>query len=157
MEKGLIDDLWTRGGAHVIAVGALVDVARQHAAEIDAPDIEQWAFNGNYSASIHLLIGFAFELLLKSAYLLSGGDKANLSQRGIGQDLIKAFDSAEELGFRSDAENLRSILEYLREPHLKHYFRYGGPAQIAMPDLDATLVALHTLAGELQIQLANLP
>ena len=141
----------------MIAVGALVDVARQHAAEIDAPDIEQWAFNGNYSASIHLLIGFAFELLLKSAYLLSGGDKANLSQRGIGQDLIKAFDSAEELGFRSDAENLRSILEYLREPHLKHYFRYGGPAQIAMPDLDATLVALHTLAGELQIQLANLP
>ena len=138
------------GGGHVIGAEALIERARDYVQEIDAADSEKIIFNGKYSASIHLLIGYAFELLLKTAYLAHGGDPAKLGNRGIGHDLIAALNEAEAVGFRSEVITLRWIVEHVRAPHLVHQFRYGGMGTIEMPDLNLTLEAMNGLAYELR-------
>lgn len=152
-ELDLARQLWTMGGGHVIGTEAVVERARRYVEEVGAEDPEQVIFNGKYSASIHLLIGYAFELLLKSAYLAHGGDPKKLGSRGIGHDLVVALDKAEACGFKSQVEHLRWIVERVREPHLAHQFRYGGMEKIEMPDLKHTLEAMNGLAYELQVLL----
>ncbi|QLC24623.1 hypothetical protein HFP57_05985 [Parasphingopyxis algicola] len=144
----LADDLWTRGAGHVLGVQALVDAASESAIADGASDVSQMTFNGRHSASIHLLVGFAFELLLKTAFLLHGGNSKDLGPSCIGHDLLTALDKAEEVGFQSNCANLRWFVENLREPHKKHWFRYGGPDSVTMPAIELTLPALDALARE---------
>lgn len=149
------DDLWTRGAGHLIGAKALAATAREDAMRTAANDVEQTVFNGKYSASIHLLIGFAFELLLKSAFILNGGNARELSVRGIGHDLLLALDKAEGVGFTSSDPRLRLIAERLRESHLSHQFRYGGLDKFHMPELSVTLLVLETLIVEIRQSLSE--
>lgn len=143
----IADDLWTRGAGHVLAAQALVEIARQDAVQRNAPDVEQAIFNGKYSASIHLLIGFSYELILKAAYLVNDGEQSKL--KSIGHDLVAALESAQSVGFETSVNNLRWIMDNVREPHLRHHFRYGGPDAIQMPGLELTLPALEILTREI--------
>jgi hypothetical protein len=147
MDIGLADGHWTMGKSHLLALGAVIDTARAEAEKAGEIDPEHTVFSGPYSASIHLLAGYALELLLKSACYLHGGEGG---VRKLGHDLTAVLDEAEKLGFVSSAEQLRAVVGYLRAPHLNHQFRYGGADEVAMPDLDATLEVLYCVCHELQ-------
>jgi hypothetical protein len=65
--------------------------AIRHAEERGIKDPERFASNGQFSLSIHYLVGLGFELMLKAAYVLHGGeaDDEHL-RRAIGHDLLRA-------------------------------------------------------------------
>lgn len=151
----LADDLWTRGAAHVLGADLLIRESTRNFDQ-DGVDYDQLVFNGPYSASTHLLIGFAFELLLKAAYLAHGGSPARLGPKGIGHDLEDAYRAAIDVGFCSAVSNLEWLVKNLRLPHLKHHFRYGGPERITMPDFKFTMPALETLAREVRAKIIKL-
>lgn len=154
MDREFARELWTMGGGHALGAEAVVRTAQQWAQEIQADDPEKAIFNGKYSASIYLLLGYGYELLLKSAYIAHGGDRRKIGNGGFGHDLRAALDAAEELGFRSAAPNLREIIELLQIPHDKHHFRYGGMDQFPLPaNVEAVVASLHHLASELQLLL----
>ena len=111
------------------------------------PDEEGAAFTGAYSPSIHLLIGYSFELPLKATYIHHGGDRDSL-RRDLGHDLSSALKAARRAGFRTSIENLVWILEHLRDPHRGHEFRYGQREKVTMPAFSLTLPALNALARE---------
>jgi len=142
------------GGGHVIGAEAVIRRAHEWAKEIGAEDPEKAVFNGKYSASIYLLLGYGLELLLKAAFVAHGGDPKELGSRGIGHDLKAALKAAEERGFRSNAPHLREIVELLQLPHREHQFRYGGMDEFPMPAaVDEVLANLNELASELQFLL----
>jgi hypothetical protein len=147
MDAELADDLWTMGAGHLIGVKALFEEATRQAQGGD--DVEQKVFNGPHSASIHLLIGYSLELLLKAAYVLNGATRRDLGARGVGHDLLLTLDRAEAAGFRSRTPDLRYVVERLSEMHLKHQFRYGGLERFQMPALEVTLPMLEGLAREI--------
>ena len=151
----LANNLWTRGAGHLLGAQALFDFAYEEAKASKMPDPEHLAFNGKYSSSVHLLVGFAAELLLKSAYILRGGDSKELGPRGLGHDLVRAFSAAEAQGFSSAAPKLREIVEVLRKPHIEHEFRYGQ-SDVLLPEPDDTFAALNYLTGEIQAELRPL-
>lgn len=154
MNLELARNLWTMGGAHSLGAEAVVRRAQEWAKEISAEDPEKAIFNGKYSASIYLLLGYGFELLLKAAFVYHGGDPKQLGPRGIGHDLGAALKAAEENGFRSEAPNLHEIIELLQRPHHDHQFRYGGMDDFPMPaNVDEVVASLHHLASELQVSL----
>ena len=150
MSVALADGHWTKGVSHTLSLGALIDRARADALDEEAADIEQVVFNGRYSASIHLLAGYALELLLKCACYLNGSDENKLKSRALRHDLEGLLDEAEAQGFQSTVPNVRWIAERLREPHLSHQFRYGGAEQVVMPELELTFAALWGLCDELK-------
>ena len=145
MNEKLAETLWTTGAGYAAAARILTEEARRDAT-VRGEDADELAFNGMLSASTHLLVGFGFELLLKAAFLCLGGDY-DLLVKKVRHDLVLALDGAQSVGF-SIRPGLRGILEGLREPHLAHHFRYGGPDSIMMPALDQTLPALDTLTRD---------
>ena len=92
--------------------------------------------------------------MLKAAIVAWGGQADEKSLREIGHDLVKALDTAEAAGFKSEAPNLRDILRALQEPFKQHWFRYGRPDKFALPGNFAQVVAaLEVLDEELQAKL----
>lgn len=151
MNDELARNLWNMGGGHAIGAEAVIRRAQEWAREIEADDPEKVVFNGKYSASIYLLLGYGFELLLKAAFVYNGGDSKQLGARGIGHDLVAALNAAEERSFHSGAPRLREIVELLQSPHREHQFRYGGKDDFPMPaDVEEVLANLNHLASELQ-------
>ena len=154
MNEELARELWTMGGGHALGAEAVVRRAQDWAREIEAEDLEKAVFNGKYSASIYLLLGYGFELFLKAAFVAHGGDPKQLGPRGLGHDLEAALNAAEEQGFCSGAPDLRAIVELLQLPHSQHQFRYGGMDQFPLPaDVDVVVANLIHLASELQMLL----
>lgn len=154
MNEDLARNLWNMGGGHVIGAEAVVRRAQEWAKEIRAEDPAKAVFNGKYSASIYLLLGYGLELLLKAAFVAHGGDPKQLGSRGIGHDLGAALKAAEERGFRSGAPHLNKIVELLELPHSEHQFRYGAMDEFPLPaDVDKVLANLNHLASELQVLL----
>ena len=152
MNEELARNLWNMGGGHALGAEAVVRQAKDWAKEIGAEDAEKAVFNGKYSASIYLLLGYGFELLLKAAFVALSGDPKLLGVRGIGHDLVKALKAAEESGFRSDAPHLHQIVELLELPHREHQFRYGGMDEFNLPaDVDEVVANLNHLAVEVQL------
>ena len=149
-EYSAADNLWTKGKGHLFGVLAIEEVSRAYANEHKIEDVEGFIFSGRYSASLHLLLGFAAELLTKAAYILHGGDPAFVRKPGIGHDLIALLDAAEEKGFVAPDLHTRAIFKYLRKPHLNHQFRYGDQDEVPMLDLIHTIPALQVMSDELQ-------
>lgn len=151
MNLALARNLWDMGGGHALGAEAVAQRAHEWAKEIGSEDTQKAIFNGKYSASIYLLLGYSFELLLKSAFIAHGGDPNQLGTRGIGHDLKAALMAAEESGFRSTAPHLHEIIELLQTPHSKHHFRYGGMDDFPLPaDVNEVIANLHHLAQEVQ-------
>lgn len=151
MNEELARNLWNMGGGHAIGAEAVIRRAQEWAREIGADDPEKAVFNGKYSASIYLLLGYGFELLLKAAFVSNGGNPRQLGPGGIGHDLAAALKAAEERGFHSSAPRLREIVELLQLPHREHQFRYGGMDDFPLPaNVEEVLANLNHLASELQ-------
>ena len=144
------DNLWTKGKSHLCGAIAIEQVSRAYATDHRIHDVEQFIFSGLYSASLHLLLGFAAELLIKTAYILHGGSPRFVSKPGIGHDLIGLLEEAEGKGFVSPDPRTREIFEFLREPHMNHQFRYGVEDEVPMPDLVHTIAALQAMSNCLQ-------
>ena len=144
------DNLWMKGKGHLQGAIALEQISRTYAADHDIENTEQFVFSGLYSVSLHLLLGFAAELLTKAAYILHGGPPEFVRKPGIGHDLIGLLDAAEERGLSALDPRTREIFEYLRVPHQNHQFRYGEEDEVPMPDLGHTIPALQTMSNQLQ-------
>ena len=144
------DNLWTKGKGHLCGAIALEQFSRTYAADHDIEDAEQFVFSGLYSASLHLLLGFAAELLTKAAFILHGGAPESVRKPRLGHDLIGLLDAVEERGYSTPNPRTREIFEYLREPHRNHQFRYGEEDEVPMPDLVHTIPALQELSDCLQ-------
>lgn len=149
-EYAAAHNLWSKGKGHLFGVLALEEASRTYASDHDIEDAEKFIFSGHYSASLHLLLGFAAELLTKAAYIFHGGAPEFIRRQGIRHDLIRLLDEAEERGFEAPDLRTREIFEYLQEPHLIHQFRYGEEDEIAMPSLVHTVPALQAMSDQLQ-------
>lgn len=132
-----------------MAVGALIDAAREAAEKTGDADVERAVFNGLYSPSIHLLACTSLELLLKAACFLRGADERRLREVEIRHNLPALLDEAETLGFVFNTPNLQVVTRYLGGPHSGHRFRYGGSPQVPMPELETTLAVLYGLSHDL--------
>lgn len=151
MSLELARQLFETGRAHALASDLLHRSAIRHGIESDMQDPEHFAFNGTYSLSTHYLLGLGLELMLKAAIVAWGGPSDDKSLRKIGHDLIKALDLAEELGFNSEAPNLRDILNVLQEPYKQHWLRYSRPAEFELPgDFTQVVAMLEVLDEELR-------
>ncbi len=154
-DRKLLEGLWHRGWGHATAAGVLARHSENEGAENGTADVDHYVFNGPQSPSMHLLIGYSFELLLKVAMLLNGASEKHV--RAAGHDLRKALDRAEALGFVSNSPEMRFTVETLREMHLKHHFRYGGDERVNMPGLKISLSVLDTLVLQLGEQVYGRP
>lgn len=158
MSKDYARGLYMSGRSHGLAAHKLFDAAHLEGVAREVNDPEQYAHSGPYSLSIHNLVGLSFELMLKAAYVASGGpaDDKHL-QLKIGHDLILALNRAEKQGFQSEAPYLRDILKILRKPYKAHYFRYSRPNAFALPEIDPVVQALDALDYELDVLCAPDP
>ena len=146
-DRQLLEDLWHRGWGHVTAAKILAQYSKAEGQAKQVADPDHYTFNGPQSPSLHLLIGYGMELLLKVAVLLHGGREGDT--KAAGHDLVKALDRAEDLGFRCSTPQVRFVAENLREMHLNHRFRYGGADQVTMPSLPISLSVLDALVIQL--------
>jgi hypothetical protein len=142
-------DLFESGRSHGLSAVLLYQAARSEAEERGL-DVDLYAFNGTYSLSVNHLLGLGLELMLKAAIVALRPGTDDRFLRDLGHDLIVVHDTVEGLGFRSDAEHLREILEVLREPYQRHYFRYQRPAEFPLPgDFNQVGEVLRVLDEEL--------
>lgn len=150
----LARQLFESGRSHALASDLLYRSSILDGQDRNLPDPEHFAFNGTYSLSIHYLLGLGLELMLKAAIVAWGGPSDDKFLRAIGHDLIKALDEAEAAGFKSEAPNLRDILNVLHEPFKQHWFRYDRPDKFTLPgDFTQVEAALEVLDEELRARL----
>ena len=150
-DKETAEALYTLGRAHSLAGNHLFAKALDYADEQDLPDPDQFAFNGTFSLSTYYLLGLGIELLLKAAYVASGGESDDKHlQDAIGHDLQAALNRAREMGFKTNAPKLNGIVETLREPYKRHFFRYAKPAKMGLPIVPEVVEALVVLDQEVE-------
>lgn len=150
MSEEVARALYEGGRSHALSAKLLYAAAKGYGEAQQIDDPEKFAFNGPYSLSVHYLIGLGLELMLKSAYVASGGkaDDKHLRTQ-IGHDLLRALDLAEAAGFTSEAPRLRDIVSVMRQPYKAHYFRYSRPEEFSLPDFDEVMEMFTELDAEL--------
>ncbi len=142
--------LYEAGRAHALSSNLLYNGALERAGDDGHPDPTQFAFNGTYSLSVYFLACLGLELYLKAAFVHYSGDGSDSALKGIGHNLVRALDAAEQAGFHSQAPNLREIVEYLREPHLSESFRYKVPENMELPEVADVIGAIQVIDDELE-------
>jgi len=55
---------------------------------------------------------------------------AKYLQKEVGHDLLAALDQAEHRGFASQTDDLRQVVDVLREPYRQHWLRYGRTSPV---------------------------
>lgn len=156
-DKDAAEALYTLGRAHSLSGNHLFAKALDYASEQELPDPDHFAFNGTFSLSTYYLLGLGIELLLKAAYVASGGESDDKHlQNAIGHDLQKALDRAREMGFETNAPRLNGIVETLRKPYKRHFFRYTKPAEMGLPIVPEIVEALVVLDEEVEALIVGL-
>lgn len=151
MSKDYARNLYISGRSHGMGANRLWARALEEGGEAGHDDIDHFAFNGPFSLSINHLAGLSLELLLKSAYVASGGPADDKHLRNdIGHDLVRAIELAAERGFHSQAPHLREIIDHMSEPYRKHWFRYDRPNEFLLPDFKPIHEALVVLEAEVK-------
>lgn len=153
MPKSLAQELFATGRSHALASDLLYRSALAEGSQQNLPDQEHFAFNGTYSLSTHYLLGLGLELMLKAAIVSFDETYDEKALRNIiGHDLIKALDTAESVGFRSNAPRLREILSIMQTPFKQHWLRYSRPETFPLPGkFDEVVLALDVLDQELRM------
>lgn len=91
--------------------------------------------------ALYLLIGFAFELAMKSILAADGVDENRLrsGKHGIGHDLQEAMcEMAKRNLMEGQHERLPEIIQQLQIPHKNYHFRYmpaEGDITVPWPEL----------------------
>ena len=152
MSNDLALVLHQTGKAHAEACCLLYKASFGQGQTEGADDLCKYAFNGPYSLSIQYLLGLGLELMLKSAIAAWDSEvDAEFLRNNVGHDLVVALDQAEQRGFKSQAAHLRELVEILRDPYRKHWFRYERPPQMKLPgDFDQVVATLTALESELR-------
>ena len=100
------------------------------------------SFNGRFSASIWLLLGFSLELAMKAVIAASGGNEDEL--RTLGHDLEKLLERVEPI--MGPLPDLAAFaIRSLALTHRKNWMRYGGAREIDLPQLPVTLTTARTI------------
>lgn len=155
MSNDLAEGLYQTGKAHAEASCLLYKASIGQGEAEGADDLLKYAFNGPQSLSIQYLLGLGLELMLKSAIVAWDGEvDASYLQSKVGHDLVTALDEAEKRGLQPQDAYLRKVVEILREPYRRHWFRYERPQQMMLPsDFDQLVQMLAALEGQLAAKL----
>ncbi|WP_155644925.1 hypothetical protein [Erythrobacter donghaensis] len=157
MTAEVVEALYNLGRAHALSGNHLYAKALDYALEQELPDPDHFAFNGTFSLSTYYLLCLGTELLLKAAYVASGGNHEDKHLRNaIGHDLKSALEHAHEQGFASAAPRLHDIIDVLNEPYTRHFFRYSSPQTMGLPALPEFVEALVVLEQEVEALLLAL-
>lgn len=145
--------LLENGAAHALAALVLFDACYAYGRKIDVAEekIEDFAFNGTCSLSVHYLIGLGLELMLKAAFIACGGDESDRYLiKEIGHDLEVALQKAQESGFVSNSDHLSELVGYMSKPYKDHYLRYKRPDGMFLPnDLGQVSAVFEMLHSEI--------
>jgi hypothetical protein len=142
--------LFESGRGHALSADLLYRASIEEGRRREVADPDLFAFNGPYSLSVNYLLGLGLELMLKASLAKQDPSTDDRRLRGIGHDLLAAFDAAQQAGFTSSAQHLRAILEVMNEPYKAHWFRYDRPAEIPLPgDFSQIVETLEILDAEL--------
>ena len=155
----LTQDLFNLGRAHAASACLLHRAAVEHATTTGHDDPETFAFNGEQSVSVNLLLCLGVELLLKAALTVYNPviDSKYLSKE-IGHSLKTAYQKSCESGFNSDAPHLESFVDIMEKPYTAHWFRYEIPTEMPLPgDFGEIVNMLERLAAEVCALLPNQP
>ena len=151
MTAEVAEALYNLGKAHALSGNHLFAKALDYAVEQELPDPDHFAFNGTFSLSTYYLLCLGTELLLKAAYVASGGNHEDRHLRNaIGHDLKAALQHAEERGFASAAPRLHDIIDVLNEPYTRHFFRYSNPQTMGLPIVPEIVESLVVLEEEVE-------
>lgn len=129
--------LFENGTAHALSAILLFNSSYEYGRKIEVSEekIDDFAFNGTCSLSVHYLIGLGLELLLKAAYVACGGDGDDKHLRNeIGHDLEIALQRAQDFGFKSQSDHLAELVSYMKTPYKEHYLRYSRPDGMFLPN-----------------------
>lgn len=147
---GLAGDLFRRAYSFGLSAIQLTHVASAIAVGRQDTDVEKSVFNGAHSAAIWFLVGFAFELFLKSAILAACGRVEDT--KSIGHDLVKAMEKAEECGLEL-LHSTRFSIEVANRAHNVRgenglFFRYGGGISADVETPEAIIKSLNDLLNQ---------
>lgn len=113
-------------------------------------NIEKSVLNGAHSPAIWFLVGFAFELFLKSAIVATGGCAKEI--KSIGHDLMKAMARAEERGLEISSSTRFSVSVINRTHHGQSengfFFRYGDGVSADVESPKAMVASLKELLDQ---------
>lgn len=127
------EKLFFTGGGHARAAHALILAANT--------DIHM-------NVPFYLLVGFAFETVLKAAYLHLGGNM-DAAKHEVRHSLPKALAYARDQGFQPENEQVAWLVETMEEVHLNHAFRYlTGEDTLKVADATISLDILDDLVAQ---------
>ena len=147
---GLAGDLFRRAYSFGLSAIQLAHIARAIAVERQDDDIEKSVLNGAHSPAIWFLVGFSFELFLKTAIVAKGGCVDDL--KSIGHNLHKALEKAEECGLKI-SESTRFSINVANRAHdargeNRLFFRYGGGVGADVETPEAMIASLKELLAQ---------
>lgn len=152
------ETLWTKGsscqkGAQVILSQALASSDQVKPGHT----MEQYVHSGPLSVPLYILVGTAFELLLKCGITLASGEyRRDWLKIKIGHDLTRALKAAREAGFEPQIDGLANAVSYLSKPYSRHFFRYESPSSFNVPDMKQSVEILAKLEHALVEQFPQL-
>lgn len=147
---GLAGDFFRRAFSFGLSAVQLCHVATAIAVEREDPDIEKSVLNGAHSPAIWFLVGFAFELFLKSAIIAKGESAQEVTR--IRHNLMKALHRAEELGLKL-SEGTRFSIGVANRSHNNRgenafFFRYAGGVNTLVETPEAMIASLEELLDQ---------
>jgi len=154
----LSGDLFRRAYSFGLSAVQLTHVATAIAVERQDSDIEKSVINGAHSPAIWFLVGFAFELFLKSVIVAKGGERADI--KSIGHDLVLALQQAELSGLEL-SESTRFSITVANRAHNnsgenRFFFRYGDATSADVETAEAMIASLEDLLDQ-TVRLIGLP
>lgn len=155
--RELAQKLFQLGHAHAASACLLRRAAVEHAVDVEHPDPAEFAFNGEQSVSINLLLCLSVELFLKAAVTILNPvvDDKYLGKE-IGHSLKTAYQKAYESGFVSNAPHIEHFVEIMEQPYTAHWFRYQIPKEMELPGkFDEIVKMLEQLEIEVRALLPN--
>jgi hypothetical protein len=147
---GLSGDLFRRAFSFALSAIQLVHVASAIAVERKDIDVDKSVLNGAHSPAIWFLVGFAYELFLKSAIVAAGGDSKEI--KSIRHNLVRALEKAEDLGLELSV-NTRLSIEVANRTHdgpgaNGYFFRYGDGAGADVVTPEVMIASLKELLDQ---------
>ncbi len=102
----------------------------------------------DHFAPRYFLICHAFELILKSVILATGGSQEELWKE-LGHDLDACWKRAASLGFTTSHPDAHGVIYWLSDFHKTHAFRYRGTGYITVPRAEDVIAIFESVHAEI--------